>query len=251
MWVLIPTPGVAGGHPTPVAAVIADCGASVNLVAGILAAIVCRERTGRGQRVDVSLLGGQIWAQASEITYFLLSGRVHGRANRGHPMIRALYGIFPTADGWIALVGVPQQLWPEFCRAIEREDLTDDPRFNTLFQTAENRAELWRICDATFPERTTADWCARLRTHRQRFAPVYDYRDLAADPQPWENGYLAWAEHPEWGRIGVVGSPIRFSETPSTASVLTPEIGQHTEEVLVEAGFTWDELEELRAEGAW
>ena len=106
---LISTTGRDGDPPTPVGAFIADHVGSLNMVAGILAALHARSTTGRGQRVDVSLLGGQIWAQATEYTHYLLTDRIPGRANLGHPLIKAAYGIFETADGWIGLVGVPPQ----------------------------------------------------------------------------------------------------------------------------------------------
>ena len=139
---LISGTGVDGGEPTPVAATIADHIASQNLVAGILAALVARGRTGRGQRVDVSLLGSQIWAQASEYTYYLLTGSVPGRANKGNAMIPAIYGIFPTSDGWIAIVGVVGPLVPRFYELLGRPDLATDPRFASplLDETAEGRA---------------------------------------------------------------------------------------------------------------
>ena len=106
---LISATGLDGGEVTPIAATIADHLASQHLAAGVLAALIARGRTGHGQRVDVSLLGSQIWGQASEYTAYLLSGVLPGRPNRGHPLIPALYGIMPTADGWIAIVGVQPQ----------------------------------------------------------------------------------------------------------------------------------------------
>ena len=166
-------------------------------------------------------------------------------------MIRALYGIFPTADGWLALVGVPPPLWAGFCRALGREDLIDDARFATLFQQSQDIADLRRICEEVFPTRTTEEWCARLRAEGQRYGAVRDYAQVVADPQSWANGYLAKGEHPDLGEVSVIGCPIVFSETPARTAVVTPELGQHTEEVLLEAGFTWDELEDLRAHGAW
>ncbi|MEZ5266779.1 MAG: CoA transferase [Acidimicrobiales bacterium] len=106
---------------------------------------------GPGQRVEVSLLGGQIWAQCSELTHYLLHGQVPGRANRGHPIIKGLLRMVPTADGWIQLVGVPRQLWPAFAHAIDRPDLADDPRFLTLLYAPEDLAELCRLVDEIFP----------------------------------------------------------------------------------------------------
>jgi formyl-CoA transferase/CoA:oxalate CoA-transferase len=248
---LISTTGLDDGEPTPVGAVIADHMGSMNMVAGILAALLHRERSGRGQRVDVSLLGGQIWGQASEYTAYLLSGRVPGRSNRGHPLITGLLRMVPTADGWIQLVGVPPNLWEGFAMAMDRPDLVHDPRFGSLLMTRENYTELCRIVDAEFPKRTTAEWTERLLAARQRFAPVRDYAEVVADPGATENGYFAVVEQPDGGTVTVVGCPIRMSDTPLAAGAVAPELGQHTEEVLLEAGFDWDGIEALRAEGAF
>ena len=116
--------GTDGSQPSPIPVTVADHIASLNIVAGVQAALLARARTGEGQRVDVSLLGSQIWAQASEYTSYLLSGGLPGRANWGHPLIAGIYGIFPTADGWIAIVGVVGPNRPVFYEAIGRPDAT-------------------------------------------------------------------------------------------------------------------------------
>jgi crotonobetainyl-CoA:carnitine CoA-transferase CaiB-like acyl-CoA transferase len=249
---LIATTGVDGGPVTPVGAVIADhCGAQ-NLVTGILAALFHRERTGQGQQVDVSLLGGQIWAQASEYSHLFLCGQGAGRANRGHPLNpRAVYGIFPTADGHIALVSIAPARWPAFCRVIERADLIDDPRFHGPLLHPEHRQDLCTILDQVFPTKTTAEWGVRLRAAQQRFAPVRTHAEVADDPQAFANGYLFHARHPTWGEMTVVGHPIRFSATPAQPAVVAPDLGQHTAEVLLEHGFTREAIAELRAQGAF
>ena len=122
---LISTTGVDGQTPTPVGATIADHVAAQNLTAGVLAALVARERTGRGQRIDTFLLGAQIWAQASEYTACLLTGVPAGRSNRSHPLVPGLYGIFPTADGWIAIGGVVGPTRTRFYATIGRPDLME------------------------------------------------------------------------------------------------------------------------------
>ena len=210
-----------------------------------------RERTGRGQKVEASLLGGQVWAQASELTYYLLGGVLPGRSNRGHPIFGGLWQVFATKDGHIAMVGAARTLWPGFCRAIERPDLEHDRRFLDGHFSDENRQALLAIVREVFVTRTTAEWCERLRAEGQRYAPVNTYVEVAKDPQVLANGYLIEAEHPEWGPITVVGSPIRLSDTPTTPAITVPELGQHTEEVLLEAGFSWEEIEELRGKGAF
>ena len=248
---LIMSTGMSDGDPTPIGVTIADHIASQNMVAGILAAIIARGRTGQGQRLDVSLLGGQIFAQASEYTSYFITGELPGRSDKGHPLLHAIYGIFETADGWVAMVGVPPANKVAFYDAVERPDLVDDPRFASLLMTPEVKQELFAELRPAFRKRTSAEWHERLRAAGQRFAPVRSYDAVSADPQVLENGYIVPAEHPEFGGINMVGSPVRFSATPATPSAVAPELGQHTEEVLLELGYEWDDIERLRAAGAF
>ena len=242
---LINATGRDDGEPTPIAVTIADHISSLNLVSGVLAALVARGRTGRGQRIDVSLLGSQIWAQASEYTYYLAGGELPGKPNRGHPMIAGLYGIMPTADGWLAIVGVVPALRPAFYGAVGRPELADDPRFSTPLLAPAQKAELFSILAEVFVQRPTAEWCTILAAAGQRFAPVRNYAQVAEDPQVWANGYLHEADGER-----TVGTPIRFSDTPARVGGPAPELGQHTEEILLEAGLTWDEITTLRDVGA-
>ena len=148
---LISTTGTDGGDVTPIGATIADHIAAQNLLAGILAALFARERTGRGQAVSTSLLGGQIWAQASEYTASLLTGRAAGPANRSHPLIPALYGIFRTADGWIAVVGVVGPARTAFFEVLGRPELAE--QFSQFYYWDDEKAALFPLLDAAFADR--------------------------------------------------------------------------------------------------
>lgn len=242
---LISATGRDDGEPTPVAVTICDHIASQHLAAGVLAALLARQHTGRGQRVDVSLLGSQIWAQASEYTAYLMTGTVPGRPNRGHPLIPGLYGIMPTADGWLAVVGVGLQQRETFYTAIGRPDLLEDPRFATPLLGPEQKAALFDILAEVFSTRPTAEWCAVLAAAGQRFAPVRTYADVVDDPQPWANGYLA---HDAEGAT-IVGVPIALSDTPADPGGPPPALGEHAYDVLADAGYSSEEIAELVASG--
>ncbi len=245
---LISTNGRDGEPPSPVGVFIADHIASLNLVTGVLAALHERERSGRGQRVEVSLLGGQVWAQATEYTHYLLAGEPPGRANLGHPMIHGIYGLFRTSDGWIGIVGVPPESRDAFFLAMECPELALDDRLQSYRPpppdvVARAKAEL----RAAFRKRTNAEWSAILGEAGVRYGEVRDYHGAAADPGIWENGYLAEATGDDGVTRKVVGNPIRMSRTPLSPGAVAPEIGEHSEEVLREAGFTEEKIGEILA----
>ncbi len=241
---LISTIGTDGEPFSPIAVTICDHIACLNLVGGITAALYARERTGRGQRIDVSLLGGQVWAQASELTATLLTGEAPGRSNSGHPLIPGVYGIFPTSDGWLAIVGVAGPDRDRFYDLIGRDDLAE--RFPEPIYFADTKRAVFAELALTLATRSTDDWCELFSEHRIRHAPVRDHAAVVADPNVWANGYLT--------RTGagdpVVASAVRFSDTPARTGEVAPELGQHTEEVLLEAGFTWDDIAALREAAA-
>jgi crotonobetainyl-CoA:carnitine CoA-transferase CaiB-like acyl-CoA transferase len=161
-------------------------------------------------------------------------------------MIPGLYGIFPTADGWIAIVGVLGPARVKFFEIVGRPELSE--RFPQLYYWEAEKAELFPILDQVFVTRTTSEWCDVLASAGLRHAPVRNHAEVVADPDVWDNGYLTRVSDPG-GDAVVVVPPVRFSATPARAGVVAPELGQHTEEVLLESGYSWDEIAELRAAG--
>ena len=222
--------GWGGSDPSSIGATIADHIAGQNLLAGILAALFERQRTGRGLKVETSLLGGQVWAQAGEYTHYLMSGEMSGPGGRSHPMIPGIYGMFPTSDGWIAIVGVAGPARDLFYRTIGRPDLID--RFDHLLYFENDKAELWPILNEVFASKTTEEWCDLLGAAGLRFAPVRDHRQVASDPGVSANGYITSVDGSD---TDVVRPPVRFTDPLGPVRGEVPELGQHTEEVLLEA----------------
>ena len=247
---IISTTGGAGSDPARSAPRSPTTFRGQNLLAGILAALYARERTGRGQLIETSLLGGQVWAQGGELTKYLLSGEMTGPSNRGHSLVPGIYGMFATADGWIAIVGVAGALRDRFYETIGRPELIE--RFHGLLYFDDDKAELWPILDEVFATKTTAEWCELLGEAGLRFAPVRDHADVAQDPGVRINGYIETVEDPDTpgSTVDAVRTPVRFSDGASTKPFRLPELGQHTEEVLLEAGYTWEDITALSEQGA-
>ena len=246
---LISTTGREGDPPTPVGAFIADHIGSLNMVSGILAALHARHESGHGQRIEVSLVGGQIWAQASEYTHYLLTGNIPGRSNFGHPLVPAAYRIFQTSDGWISLIGLSAEAKDVFFALVGRPEMALDPRFDALLVSPEELKSLVGELEPIFLERTTDEWCELLQEAGARFAPVRNYAEVVADEGVWENDYFVEIKDDAGQSQRVVGTPIRMSETPLQPSAIAPDLGQHSEEILKEAGYSAADIKEFRTAG--
>ncbi|MCU1503095.1 MAG: CoA transferase [Ilumatobacteraceae bacterium] len=239
---LISTTGGAGVSPSPVGATIADHIGSQNIVGGALAALYARERTGRGQLIETSLVGGMMWAQAPEISACLFSGVPAGPSAQGHPLVPGIYAIFPTADGHIAVVGVPSPQRPQFFAAIGHPELEE--QLGKLLYFEADKAELFPVLNDVFRTKTTAEWITVLRAAGIRYAPVRDHAEIIADPDSWENGYLS-----DVGDARMVRVPVAFSDTPAVHPTMPPALGEHTFDVLDALGYSGGEIAELAATG--
>lgn len=247
---LISTIGADGELPSPVGVTIADHIASQNLVAGVLAALVSRGNTGKGQKVEVSLLGGQIWAQAAEYSHFFMTDEVPGRANFGHPLLRAIYRIVPTQDGWLGIIGIPPAVKDDFFIALGRPELGIDARFDGMSSKKEDIDDLFGELNPIFQSKTTDSWIQVFRDIGVRYAPVRNYREVAADEGAWQNGYFQQSKDASGATHCFVGTPIAMSATPLTPHVEAPTLGQHTDEVLKHYGFSEAEISTFREQGA-
>lgn len=236
-------------QPAPAGAILSDHLGGVYLLVGVLAALVHRERTGEGQRVECSMLGAMIAAQAWEFGHYLLTGEPPRRSGRGHHLFWSLWGVFETADGFVALAGVPPEAWPAFADLIGRPDLAQVERFATHLGRREHSEALGVEVAKALRGWETAPLLEAMLALGIRCTNVQDYAGLASDPQVTANGYVAEVEHPMLGVVRVPANPIRLSRTPVVTPAAAPRLGEHTAVILSEFGSSATDTEALRGAG--
>jgi crotonobetainyl-CoA:carnitine CoA-transferase CaiB-like acyl-CoA transferase len=226
---------------------VGDRTAALALAFGISTALVKKERTGRGSVVDVSLLATAIWTLSSDVLSAL-----QGWAPRQLPRyVNPVFGTYGTSDGrFIQLVFLESdRYWADFCRALEREDLIEDPKFYDLAARGENRDECVAVLTDEFAKRTFAECKAMLDPLDAPWAPVQAVEELLEDPQVVANDYLGQVQIENGPTYTLPNVPVQFGERPAPLR-RAPEHGEHTEEVLLEAGYTWDDIIALKDSGA-
>jgi crotonobetainyl-CoA:carnitine CoA-transferase CaiB-like acyl-CoA transferase len=235
--------GGPGEEPAHIAWGLADQVGSMIFAYGILGAIIARERHGVGQKVDVSQLGAMMTLQTLSVTPFLHTGTQNPRP----PRATAAFTYYQAGDGlWLTVGVLTPKFWPGLCRALDRDDLLTDERSADAFARAANRDWLLAELTAVFATQPREHWLARMGEEEVPSGPVHDYAGVIAESQVWDNDYLIELEHPHFEGHRAVGTPLSFSETPARVQGPAPELGQHTEETLLELGYDWDQITALR-----
>lgn len=239
----MPPLGLTGG--------IADQMGAIMLAFGIVIALLVREREGIGQELDVSHLGSMMALQGLHLAAITLLGKELGRQSR-NAAFNPLWNHYRCKDGrWLALAHLqPDRYWSSFCKAIGREDLEKDPRFADALAREKNAPQLIAILDEVFATKTCEEWIHTLKEKGDFICcPINSPGDLPNDPQVIANEYIKEWEHPVLGKVKLPAFPIQFGKSETSFRIPAPELGQHTEEVLLEVGgYSWEEIEELRRE---
>jgi crotonobetainyl-CoA:carnitine CoA-transferase CaiB-like acyl-CoA transferase len=239
--------GRDGDPPAPAGQFLADAVTAYSAFEGALAALLHRERTGEGQLVEVNMLDAVVTFQMQEMSVFTAGGKPQTRSAEphAHSYIRSPYGVFATADGFIVVA---------FASLAKFGELIGEPSFATF---EDEESDSWTHRDAIFAatrerlkHRPSAEWLELFRAHDVWSGPVYGYADVVADPQIAHNATFVEYDHASEGRVKTPGFPIRFARTPSTVERGAPQIGEHSREILAEAGYDDAAIDRLLTAGA-
>lgn len=230
-----------------------DLPGGMTLAGGIAAALFGRERTGVAPVVDVSLLGLAMWTLSPDI----VASRIYGkdplaqmrgaRENNPNPLV----GQYKTGDGRFLYLMMlqPDRFWPEACERLGHPELVDDPRFATGLARYENRAECIKRFDEIIASKTLDEWREAFEGMRGVWAPVQTAAELYDDPQVGPNGYIVEVNRDDGVTFPLVASPVAFDEEPYELRA-APEHGEHTEAVLIELGYSWEDIAAYKQAGA-
>jgi len=246
---LMSVTGAPGGGPMRVGIPVADLTAGLFAAQGIMAALLERESSGQGQWVQVSLLAAQIAMMDFQAARYLMEGEVPGQAGNNHPTSIPT-GVFATADGYVNIATSGNAIWARLAAALGLDALVDDPRFDTGGARQQNRDELNRLIEAVTLTRSSAGWVEALEAAEVPCGPVYSMDQVFADPQVRHLGMAPKVQHPELGEVALVGQAVKLSRTPAELRTATAALGQHTEDVLQDLGYSAGEIAAMRAEGA-
>ena len=242
--------GEPGRPPVRVGIPLADMSGGIYSCKGILAALYARERSGRGQRVEISMFDAMLNLLSYIATLWLSGGVLPRRPGSAHEY-SVPWQAFEAQDGHIVVATRQESFWKKLCDALDEPSLAADPRFATNAERIANREALVPRLEAIFRTRTVADWLARLRAAEVPAAPVNNLDGAFAEPPVAERGMIVEYDHPDAGRVRLPGNPIRMSEAPGTPSLPAPRLGEHTDGVLSELlRLPPERIAALRAAGA-
>ena len=245
---LMSVTGEPGRGPMRVGTALADLSAGVFAAMGILVALYERERSGRGQWVQTSLLQAQIFMLDFQAARYLVDGEVADQAGNNHPT-GAPTGVFRTKDGYVNVAPTPV-MWRRFCKAIDREDLIEHPSYATPKARRQHRDALNALIGEITATMTSNALIERLNEAGIPCGPIYTIDQTFADPQVRHLGVAQAVQSPALGTIKLVGQPFALSRTPSRLVSAAPEYGEQTDEILLEIGYEQQDIAKFRKSGA-
>jgi len=246
---LMSVTGLPGQGPVRTGAAIADVSAGLWAALGIMTALLEREKSGKGQWVQSSLLNAGIGLLDFQAARYTMKGDVPPQVGNDHPTSMPT-SAYKTKDGYMNLAASGDGMWKRVCQTIGREALASDERFKTNEQRAANRAALNAELNKALAAKTSDEWIETFNKIGVPCGPIYTMNEVFADPQVRHLGAAVEVEHPKIGKFKILNQPVKLSRTPAVIKTATPELGTHTDEILLELGLDKKQIADLRAKGA-
>jgi crotonobetainyl-CoA:carnitine CoA-transferase CaiB-like acyl-CoA transferase len=241
--------GSPGGPPVKAGVPLTDLGAGLFATIGILAALHHRAQSGRGQHIDTSLVDAGLAMSVWEVTDYVTTGQVPGPIGSAH-RLTAPYQAFQCGDGHITIGAANDRNFVKLATVLGHPEWAADARFTTNTVRVRHRVELAALIDAITVTAPRAAWLERLEAAGIPCGPILNYEEALATPQAAAREMTQEVDHPILGRVRTIGTPIKMSATPLDPSRRAPMLGEHTDQVLANAGYSEDEIEQLRYSGA-
>ena len=241
--------GERGTPPVQVVGAICDTQGAIMSAFGILAALFAREKTGRGQKIEAPMLAAMTWLQYTNVFIGLVRGQEMARYSRNSNKNPLTNFYRCKDDKWLMFAEVQSdRYWHEFCEAIGIEECENDLRFADSMKRRDSAKELISILDRVIASKTRDEWIEILNSKKVGFAYeiINSVADLRNDRQVLENEFIINYNHPILGEVQLPGFPVKFGDTPADTVKPGPELGQHTEEIMLELGYSWDDISRLR-----
>jgi len=242
--------GPEGGPPCRVGSSVGDIIAGMQATIGILAALRYRERTGRGQYVDIAMVDSLFSVLENAVARYVNTGETPGPLGGAHPSITPFQG-FQTKDGqWVIAAIGNDKLWAQYCDLLGRRDLIDHPKFKTNPLRCDNRKELIPVLQHEMQKKTAQEWFDIFERHAIPYSPINTLKQICEDPHIAHRKMLVEIDQPIVGKMRVCASPLKLSETPGEVYAPAPLLGEHSEQVLREVlGYSHEKIARLQDEG--
>lgn len=246
---MISVMGYPGGSPQMANFGPVDHAGGILVAYGVMTALFVRERTGRGQKINVNNLNAAMYLQFAPFGTYLIDGMMPYKAGRSIFGMPPPFGPYRAKDGDVLTIFGNGPLWPDFCKLMGIEQLAHDPRFGSDEVRSQHREEVDLLLDEAFSKKTRGEWQQIFKEARMRCDPCLTYEEIYAHPQVTANEIIYKTKHPIRGETKMLGVPVKLSETPGCPQGPSPLLGQHSKRILLDLGYSSKQISDLEAEG--